>query len=85
MPERGNTPETCIIVVEADGKSVGLPVDTVKEVMNIREEQIEEPPHFGAVADSAFVRGLGKVGDRVKILLDIDRVLGDLEATGVPA
>jgi purine-binding chemotaxis protein CheW len=85
MPEKETTPETCIIVVEADGKSVGLLVDTVKEVMNIREEQIENPPHFGTVADSAFVQGLGKVGDQVKILLDIDRMLEDIETAGLPA
>ena len=82
MPERENTPETCIIVVDAGGTSVGLLVDTVKEVLDIREEQIEDPPKFSAGADSAFVRGLGKIGDQVKILLDIDHVLGDFEAAG---
>ena len=84
MPERENTAETCIIVVDVGGRSVGLLVDTVKEVMDIAENQIEDPPHFGAGVDTAFVRGLGKVGDQVKILLDIDRVLGDLEGASFP-
>ena len=84
MPEKETTPETCIIVVDVGGTSVGLLVDTVKEVMDIREEQIEDPPRFGAGADNGFIRGLGKIGDQVKILLDIDRVLGDLEASGIP-
>ena len=83
MPERENTPETCIIVVDVDGKSIGLLVDTVKEVMDIKEEQIEDPPNFGTGTDTGFVRGLGKIGDQVKILLNIDHVLGDLEVSGL--
>ena len=83
MPEREIAPETCIIVVDVDGKSVGLLVDTVKEVMDIREDQIEIPPNFGTDVDKSFIRGLGKIGDQVKILLDIDRVAGDLEAPGL--
>ena len=84
MPEKGTTSETCIIVVDVDGKSIGLLVDTVKEVLNIAEEQIEDPPSFGTGADTDFVRGLGKIGDQVIILLGIDRVLSSLEATVVP-
>jgi len=84
MPEKETTPETCIIVVDVGGTSVGLLVDTVKEVMDIREEQIEDPPHFGTGADNGFIRGLGKIDDQVKILLDINRVLGDLKVPGIP-
>ena len=83
MPEREHTPETCIIVVDVGGKSTGLLVDTVKEVMDIKEEQIEDPPNFGTGTDTGFVRGLGKIGDQVKILLNIDHVLGDLEVSGL--
>ena len=83
MPEKETTPETCIIVVDVGGTSTGLLVDTVKEVMDIGEEQIEDPPRFGAGADTAFVCGLGKVGGQVKILLDIDRVVGDIEVPGI--
>ena len=80
MPEKEATPETCIIVVDAGGTSIGLLVDTVKEVLDIREEQIEDPPHFGMGVDAGFVRGLGKIGDQVKMLLDIDQVVGDFGA-----
>jgi len=79
MPEKENTPETCVIVVDVGGKSTGLLVDTVREVMDIPEEQIEAPPHFGAGVDAGFVHGLGKIGGHVKILLDIDHVLGDFK------
>ena len=81
MPERESTSETCIIVVDVASKSIGLLVDTVKEVMDISEGQIEPPPRFGAGAGNEFVCGLGKIGDQVKILLDIDRVVGDPEAS----
>jgi len=83
MPEKETTPETCIIVVDVGGKSIGLLVDTVKEVMDIREDQIEAPPSFGTGTDTDFVRGLGKIGNQVRILLDIDRVAGDDEGLGL--
>ena len=81
ISERENTSKTCIIVVDVGGKSIGLLVDTVKEVVNIREEQIEAPPNFGTSAGNDFVRSLGKIGDQVKILLDIDQMLGNLESS----
>ena len=80
MREREDTSETCIIVVDVDGKSIGLLVDTVKEVMDIGDDQIEAPPKFGADGDADCIRGLGKIDDQVKILLDIDRVVGGLYA-----
>ncbi|MGE5610457.1 MAG: chemotaxis protein CheW, partial [Bacillota bacterium] len=56
--------------------STGIIVDHVSEVLDIAGEQIEEPPSFGASVDTAFILGMGKINDSVKILLDIDRVLG---------
>jgi purine-binding chemotaxis protein CheW len=73
------TDETCIIVVEiahAGHKfSTGIVVDRVQEVLDITGEQIEEAPQFGGAVNTDFILGMGKVGDSVKILLDIDRVL----------
>jgi len=73
------TDETCIIVVEIThgGRkfSTGIVVDRVQEVLDIDGEQIEDPPQFGAAVDTGFILGMGKVGESVKILLDIDRVL----------
>jgi len=84
MPEKEATPETCIIVVDVGGTSSGLLVDTVKEVMDIGEEQKEDPPSFGTCAEVVFVRGFGKIGNQARILLDIDRVLGDITEAGAP-
>ncbi len=74
------TDETCIIVVEISEDhrkySTGIVVDRVQEVLDIPAEKIEEPPQFGGNVDTEFILGMGKIDDSVKILLDIDRVLG---------
>ncbi len=76
--------ETCIIVVSV-GREVGIIVDTVSEVLDISVNNIEPPSTMGKSVDSSFILGIGKVGDGVKILLDIDKVvtvdeLADIEA-----
>jgi len=82
------TSKTCIIVVETrqgSGKcSTGIVVDRVRDVLDVLEENIENPPDFGRGVDTECILGMGKIGDSVKILLDIDRVLGgsDLAALG---
>lgn len=71
---------TCIIVVDVDLPSVrvmmGVVVDSVSEVLNVTEAEIEETPEFGGRSTTAYLLGLAKVKDSVKILLDLDRVLG---------
>ncbi len=83
MPVAERTEETCIIVVEirnGDRKlNVGIVVDRVREVKDIAAEQIEDAPSFGSDLDTSFILGMGKIGEEVKILLDIDRVLGSAE------
>jgi len=73
------TDETCIIVVEITQNSrkfnTGIVVDRVREVLDIAGGNIEEAPRFGASVNTDFILGMGKVGDAVKILLDIDKVL----------
>jgi purine-binding chemotaxis protein CheW len=73
------TEETCIIVVEiSQGNrnfSTGVVVDHVQEVLDIAGEDIEEAPQFGSAVNTDFILGMGKIGETVKILLDIDRVL----------
>jgi len=82
------TEQTCIIVVEItqSGRkfNTGIVVDRVQEVLDILGRDIEEAPQFGSSVDTDFILGMGKIGDKVKILLDIDRVLagGDLGAFG---
>ncbi len=77
------TEESCIIVVEVnrDGakSNTGLAVDRVSEVVDIAGSDIERAPQFGSSVNTDFILGMGKIGDSVKILLDIDQVLADVE------
>jgi purine-binding chemotaxis protein CheW len=79
METTGVTEQTCIIVVETSqaGRkfSTGIVVDRVQEVLDIAGEDIEEAPQFGSTVNTDFILGMGKIGESVKILLDIDRVL----------
>lgn len=75
------TEQTCIIVVETHraGRtfSTGIVVDHVQEVLDIAGKDIEESPQFDASVNVDFILGMAKVDKAVKILLAIDRVLGD--------
>jgi purine-binding chemotaxis protein CheW len=77
------TDQTCIIVVEIsqdDRKfNTGIVVDHVQEVLDIVGDQIEDSPQFGSNVATDFILGMGKIGDSVKILLDIDKVLASEE------
>jgi purine-binding chemotaxis protein CheW len=85
MPYQAEAPETCIIVVQVKGVSIGVVVDKVSEVANITDAEIEPPPSFGADVPTDFLLGLGKSNDRVRLLLDIDRVLSSTELNHVDA
>jgi purine-binding chemotaxis protein CheW len=73
------TERTCIIVVEIEGSGetvqIGIVVDAVSEVLNIKGEAIEDTPTFGTKLNTDYILGMAKMEGGVKILLDIDRVL----------
>ncbi|MDF1615174.1 chemotaxis protein CheW [Desulfurivibrio dismutans] len=81
MPAKGYDERTCVIVVEVQGRSsavqVGMVVDSVSEVVNIAGSEIEPPPSMGASTESDNILGMAKVKGEVKILLDVDRVVGE--------
>ena len=81
------TEQTCIIVVEiaqSQGAfNTGIVVDRVQEVLDIAEGDIEDAPPFGGAVATDFILGMGKIGDSVKILLDIDAVLGTTNLAGM--
>ena len=78
----------CIIVVEIQTDSshvlVGIMVDSVSEVTAIRQADIEDPPSFGISVDTSFLSGMAKIGNGVKSLLDIDRVMSSGEIMNLP-
>lgn len=71
--------ETCIIVVDqvSGGRTtlMGILVDAVSEVLDIKGDEIQDPPSMGGEHECDFILGIGKVKGGVKILLDIDRVI----------
>lgn len=86
MPEVPYTSETCIILVTLRQSWAGLIVDTVRDVIDIVESQIEDAPKVGGGGSDDEIIGLAKVGKSVKILLDIEKTLADiLPENGAPA
>ena len=87
MEAIGYTELTCIVVVEitGDGKKIqiGILVDSVSEVLNIKAGDIEDTPNFGSHLDTEYILGMAKIGGRVKILLDIDKVLSNREVAAL--
>lgn len=80
MPAVECTERTCIIVVEMANQAgtviIGVVVDTVSEVLNIRADAIEPPPTFGHRLSTDYILGMAKMEGGVKILIDIDQVMG---------
>lgn len=72
---------TCIIVINVKSTVVGLIVESIAEVVEIKEENILPPPKIGRTekVQNKYVYGIGKVGDSVKLLLDPDKLLNDVE------
>ncbi|MBI5878011.1 MAG: chemotaxis protein CheW [Chloroflexi bacterium] len=90
MPAVAQTDETCIIVVQAQQTQMGIVVDKVSEVLDIAAGNIEDAPTFGSGVNTDFILGIGKSQGRVKLLLDIDKVLSareiiELRAAGAEA
>ena len=75
MVDREYDERTCIIVINIRCRQVGLVVDTVNEVSSIDESNVSPPPRAAGADCALYVRGLGKVGDEVKILLDAGQLL----------
>jgi purine-binding chemotaxis protein CheW len=71
MEPQAYTRDTCIIVIDTHIGQVGMIVDSVKEVVDLKETQIEPSPVLGNEEAMSFVRGMGKVDQRVIILVDI--------------
>jgi purine-binding chemotaxis protein CheW len=74
--QRGeHTKNTRIVVTEIGSKKVGIIVDSVSEVINIPIEQVEEAPDMIAGVGTEYIQGVGKVADRLVILLDLTMVI----------
>jgi purine-binding chemotaxis protein CheW len=76
IEEKSYDDRTCIIIISVNNYRVGLIVDRVEEVLEIQPENIEPSPKFKNNSESKeYISGLGKIGDSVKILLDVEKIL----------
>lgn len=75
MEARPYDDRTCVVVVKVMDTNIGLIVDTVSEVRDIPETEIASPPRVGQGVHNRYILGLGKAGDEVKILLDVEKLL----------
>ncbi len=69
---------TCVIVIDIRGISIGMIVDSVSDVLSIPDNEIVQPPVVGN-GGNKYIKGIGKVGDDVKLILDCHKLLNDEE------
>jgi purine-binding chemotaxis protein CheW len=87
MPELEYTQRTCIIIVQIEHEAahvlMGVIVDSVSEVLALQTADIEDTPDFGEGISTPYLLGMAKIKGKVKILLDINRVLNTQELEGL--
>lgn len=74
LPEAQASNDTRIIVVEVHGRVIGFTVDRVNEVLRIPASIVEPPPPMVCGVDSDYIQGVGKLQDRLLILLNLERL-----------
>jgi purine-binding chemotaxis protein CheW len=80
MPEREHDERTCIIIVKIKDSSVGFIVDTVAEVQDIQDKDVDPPPRFKTSSGrDQYISGLAKIGEGVRILIDVEKLVTEQE------
>src|SRR3989339_327409 len=79
MPKKEPDKNTRIIVMEVIGKTVGFIVDSVNEVLRIPKNVTEAPPDLAVGVNSEFIKSVGKLEDRLLILIDLEKILSKEE------
>jgi purine-binding chemotaxis protein CheW len=79
MPRAEHTKNTRIVVTEIGAKRVGMVVDSVSEVLRLPLDQVEDAPEMLTGVDTEYIRGVGKIEDRLIILLDLARIISGAE------
>ena len=75
LPEIATTAFTVIVVVQVQAKVMGFLVDAVSDVLTVKTEEIQPTPDMAGQVDTSCLQGLAQAGEKLVILLDIDRVL----------
>ncbi|WP_437281562.1 chemotaxis protein CheW [Sorangium sp. So ce375] len=76
------TLDSRVIVVQRGGRTVGLLVDSAREVVNIAEGELKPPPEVMAEESAGFVRAVAKLGERLVMLVDVGRIIGEEQDHG---
>ncbi|MDR3288307.1 MAG: chemotaxis protein CheW [Peptococcaceae bacterium] len=77
MDRTDDTDLSRIIVLQVDKKVFGVRVDAVNEVLRLNDEDIEPPPPVALGVETRFIRGVGKIGERLLILLNADQIMDE--------
>lgn len=89
LEERPVTKTTCIVIVEVEQDTertvMGVIADSVNQVVDLAPEDIEEPPAFGTRVRLEYLLGMGKLGKKFALILNVDRVLSSAELLTVSA
>ena len=83
MAQTDHNQFTVIIVVTVGTKVMGLLVDAVSDVLNIPKGDVQATPDFGGQVDARYINGMAKMGEKLVVLLDIDRVMGGIDAAPI--
>ena len=75
LPEKENDTQTRIMIMDIEGITIGLVVDSVSEVLRIPAGIIEGTPPMASDINTEFITGIAKLEDRLIVLLDVDRLL----------
>jgi purine-binding chemotaxis protein CheW len=79
LPVSANTEQTRIVVVEVHGRMIGFLVDRVREVLSIESTIVDPAPRMVCSIDSQFIAGVGKLRDRLLILLDLQKLFANAD------
>jgi purine-binding chemotaxis protein CheW len=79
LDEKERDKQTRIVVIDVDNKTVGLIVDAVSEVLRLPVDTIEPPPPIVASIDTDYIKGVGKLEDRLLILMDLNKIFSKKE------
>lgn len=83
MAEKEPGMYTAIVIVKIDGTSIGFVVDRVEEVVTIGEDQLSEPPKFGAAVNASYLKKMAQNGKEVIMILDLNSIFADDELAGL--
>ena len=85
MPETAYNDRTCIIVIDYGNVSIGLIVDSVSEVLTIPDKDIAEKPEISFYGSCGYINNIGKIGEKIVLLIDCGKLLNEEAFDTVPA